>query len=723
VVSRTGTPIQTGAAAPARRAAGDAWAAWLSAERDRLPLWLPVALGAGIAIWFVLPWASWRLAAAALLLALAGAALLGGWRWPAGLALLALAGMAAVEVRIATNAHAVLPERSFAQVTGRLEAAEPQPFGGQRLLIAALPGQALPGGIQRVRITIRGESPRLPVGAQVSVRALLSPPAGAAVPGGYDVARRLWFDGIGATGVALGPVRVLAAPPPGPGLWLERRRAELQALITRRLPGEAGAVSAAFVTGRQGAIPPATAQAMRDAGLAHLLSISGLHIAVVVGGVALVARLLLALWPWAALRVPVPTIALAIGALAGIAYTLLAGAQVPTVRAAIGAAIVVIGLMLGRQALSLRLLGAAAMLILIVRPEALLGASFQMSFAAVIGIVALYESRVGRWLTAVREDEPWWQWLARGIASLLASGLVAEFALSGIGLYHFGRSGLYGVIANIIAIPFTSFVVMPALLLALLGEVLGQSWLWPLAGWAMQRLIDMADTTAALPGAVLSSAAIPPAAFALGIAGGLWLALWRTQLRWWGLAPIVIAGVLTWWAPLPDVLLSGDGRHAGLRLADGRVAHSRPRLGRFVLENWAEHVGADPEAALWWGTLPGARCSADACVADVERAGRRWRLLATTSREFIDRPLFEPACAAADIIVSDRRLPAWCQPRWLKLDAAALAQTGAVSIRLADRTMITAAASVGDRPWQASLSRQLPLRAPAADTGASRGRP
>uniref|UniRef100_UPI0018CC5485 ComEC/Rec2 family competence protein n=1 Tax=Sandarakinorhabdus oryzae TaxID=2675220 RepID=UPI0018CC5485 len=232
--------------------------------------------------------------------------------------------------------------------------------------------------------------------------------------------------------------------------------------------------------------------------------------------------------PWLVLRVPVPTLALAAGALAGLGYTLLAGAQVPTVRAVIAASIVVVGMMLGRQALSLRLLAAAAFAILAVRPEALLGASFQMSFAAVIGIVALYESRLGRWLTQPRDDENWWQFLARSAASLLASGLVAEFALAGIGLYHFGRSGLYGIAANLVAIPWASFVVMPALMLAMLGEALGLAWLWPLAGWAMAGLIHLADVTAALPGAVVTSAAIPGPVYALAAAGGLWLALWRS---------------------------------------------------------------------------------------------------------------------------------------------------------------------------------------------------
>ena len=707
MTSRRTAPVQTAAA---RVAAG--WARWLDAERAHLPLWLPVALAAGIALWFMLPWAPWRHAAAAAAAALALGLALAGLRPLAWASALLLAGLAAAELRVATNDHPVLAAREFASIVGVVEAAEPLPFGDQRLLIVPAPGGVLPGGIERLRLRLRGDQPRAAAGATVAARVLISPPAGMAVPGGYDAARRAWFDGIGATGTALGAVTVLAPPPPGPGLWLADIRQRLQKLITDRLPGEAGAVSAAFVTGWQGAIPPATAQAMRDAGLAHLLSISGLHIAVVVGSAALFVRALLGLWPWAVLRVPVPTLALAAGAIAGLAYTLLAGAQVPTVRAVIAACIVVAGMVLGRQALSLRLLAAAAFAILLVRPEALLGASFQMSFAAVIGIIALYESRLGRWLTAVRDDEPWWQWLARAAASLLASGLVAEFALAGIGLYHFGRSGLYGIAANLVAIPFTSFIVMPALMLAMLGEALGLGWLWPLAGWAMQRLIDLADITAALPGAVVTAAAIPAPVFALAAAGGLWLALWRSRARWWGLAPIAAALLLAQAAPVPDLLVTGDGRHVALRLADGRVAHARERAGDFLIDNWSETLGTDPAAAVWLGALPLARCSAEACAADVVRGGRRWRVLATTGRSLIPRAGFAPACAAADIVVSDRRLPAWCRPRWLKLDRAALAQTGATAIWLGSGLVVTAADSAGDREWQRQGNQTPPSGLP-----------
>lgn len=675
------------------------WHDWLSAERDRLALWLPVALAAGILLWFALPWAAWRAAAALGLLAVLAGSAISGLRPLALAAGFALAGMAAVEARVAGNAHAVLAERVVATFDAQVAAVEPLAGGGQRLVLAAVDG-ALPGGVARARLTLRGAAAPVPVGARVRLRGLLSPPAGAAVPGGLDLARRAWFDGIGATGVVLGPVTLLALPPPGPRLWLDGVRARLQAMIVARVPGEAGAMAAAFVTGQQRAIPMPATQAMRDSGLAHLLSISGLHIAVVVGGVALLARMLLALWPWLALRVPVPTIALGIGALAGVAYTLLAGAQVPTVRSAIAASIVVLGMMLGRQAISLRLLGAAALVILLVRPEVLLGASFQLSFAAVIGIVALYESKLGRWLAAAREDEPWWRALVRGAAALLASGLVAELALSGIGLYHFGRGGLYGIGANLIAIPFTSFVVLPSLMLALFAEALGLGLLWPLAGWAMQQLINLADVTAALPGAVITGV-VPAPAFALGAAGGLWLALWQTRVRWWGLVPIVAAVLIARTAPLPDMLVSGDGRHMALRLPDGRLAHSRERVGDYLLNVWSESIGADADAALWLGQTGVARCSPDSCLVDVVRGLRRWRVLATTSAALIPRETMAPACAAADIVVSDRRLPIWCQPRWLKLDRASLAATGAVAIRLSAGEVVTARDAVGDRAWQA----------------------
>jgi competence protein ComEC len=676
------------------------WWAFAEAERQSLALWLPVAFAAGVALWFILPWQSQRLALALAFGGAGAAALLLRWRPLAAVALLALAGMGAAEWRSARVAAPVLDRRLVTTFSGSIESIENRRDRNQlRMLITVDPGTGLP---PRVRLTVKGEPPPgLAPGARLRVRAMLSPPSGAAVPGGYDFARRAWFAGIGATGFPMGPLTVTAAAPvPRDALArLDAWRTRLTAHITDAVPGAAGAMAAAFVTGDQGRIPLETAEAMRDSGLAHLLSISGLHIAVVVGGVMWLVRRMLALSPFIALHWPVRSIAVGAAAVAGIAYTLLAGAEVPTVRTIIATLIVLLGVLVGREALSLRLLAAAAMLILAVRPEALLGPSFQLSFAAVIAIVALYESRLGTWLTTPGEHEGWPRRFARHGTALLVSGLVAELALSSIGLFHFNRAGLYGVFANLVAIPLSSFVIIPLLILALLADGIGLGGLvWPLVGMAMGLLIALAEATAALPGAVIRMTTMPDAAYALIIAGGLWLALWRSRVRWWGAGVLAAGLVMAALATPPDLLISGDGRHAAVRLADGRLAFLRNRTGAFLRDMWGDALATDGDARF--ADLTGMACSADTCVASIDRGGRRWRLLATVSRDFVDRTRFQPACAAADIVIADRNMPRWCQPRWQVFDRRTLRESGAVAVWLTAPKVQSANAAIGDHPWR-----------------------
>jgi competence protein ComEC len=700
VTSRSIGPVKAVSVQGIRAALAVRWWAFVDAERQSLALWLPVAFAVGVALWFVVPWQSQRIGVALAFAALALTGLALRWRLLLVVALLLLAGMAAAHWRSARVAAPVIAGRTITTVTGTVENVENRASRDQvRIVIAPDAATGLP---LRVRLTLRGAVPAgLAPGAGVRVRAALAPPAGAAIPGGYDFARRAWFAGIGATGYPLGPVTITAAAPPPVGVlaWIEGARADLTRRITAAVPGQAGAIAAAFVTGDQGAIPLETAAAMRDSGLAHLLSISGLHIAVVVGGMILLVRRTLALVPALALHWPVKGIAVGVAAVFGVGYTLLAGAEVPTVRTILATLIVLFGMVIGRDAFSLRLLAAAAFLILAVRPEALLGASFQLSFAAVIAIVALYESRLGRWLTVPGEDEGWPRRLLRHGIALLATGLVAELALSSIGLFHFNRAGLYGVFANMLAIPWSSFVIMPLLMLALLGEALGiGALLWPAVGWSMSLLIMLAETTAALPGAVVRMPAMPAGAYGLIIAGGLWLALWRSRVRWWGAAPFAAGLLLTLAAAPPDLLISGDGRHAALRLPDGRLALLRPRTGEFLRSVWGDAMASD--AAIDFADLPGMACSVDACVARIQRDDRTWRLLATRSRDLINRPDFEAACARADIVIAARRLPYWCRPRWQRFDRVRLEKGGAVAVWLSNGRVEAANDPSGDHPWR-----------------------
>lgn len=683
---------------------------WLEAERDQLFLWLPVALGAGIALWFVLPdRTGWTVALLLLsgLAAIAGAAARGG-RLPLVVAVAAATmavGLALIWLRSAMVAAPVLDRAAILRFEAQVERIDPLPPRGLvRVRLAPVRiveqlGKHGPKALPpHVRVNLRDDDvpAGLARGAVIRLGAQLLPPPPAALPGAYDYARVAWFDRIGATGRGFAPVE-LVTPASRPSGDL---RGRLSAHIQHRLGGGAGGIAAALATGDQGAIPLDDAEAMRRSGLAHLLSVSGLHITAVVGAVMLLSLRLLALSPWLALRAPLPLLAAGGGALAAIGYTILTGAEVPTVRSCVAALLVLLALAIGRQAVTLRLVATGALIVLLLWPEALVGPSFQLSFAAVTAIVALHEHhRVRSWFAA--HEEARWRYLLRQTASLLLTGIVVEAALAPIVLYHFHKAGLLGSLANIVAIPLTTFVIMPAEALALLFDAAGLGApFWWLAGAALDALLWIAHRVADAPGAVATLPSMPGAAFALIVAGGLWLGLWRTRWRALGLASIAVGALWTAIAPPPDLLVTGDGRHVAVRMPDGGIAMLRDRAGDYARTMLAENAGLDGEPLLL-SEQSEARCSADLCLIDRAVAGRRWRIVATRSPYHLPIGDFLAQCRGADIVISDRRLPRRCAPRWLRLDRATLARTGGIAISLATGTWRAVRRPGDGHPWVA----------------------
>lgn len=562
-----------------------------------------------------------------------------------------------------------------------------------RLVVEPQAGQGLPVRL-RLNVDRAQFDPAITTGASVRFRARLVPPPGAAVPGAYDFARVVWFRGIGAAGRALDPPLLVA--PPGQGSaarWIAELRRRLTAHVHDRLDGTAGGIAAALLTGDQGAIAPDDAEAMRTSGLAHLLSISGLHVAVVVGGVMLRALRLLALSRWMALHLPLPLIAAGLAALAGVAYTLLAGAEVPTVRSCIAALLVLVALALGREALTLRLVATGALLVLLLWPEALVGPSFQLSFAAVTTLVALHEMPLMRRLVE-RREEGMAARLGRAALETLLTGLAIEIALMPIAVYHFHKAGVYGAIANMIAIPLTTFVIIPLEALALALDLAGIGTpVWALAGIALDALVGLARWISSLPGALALLPAPPVGAFALMVLGALWLMLWRQGWRILGVAPLLAGLLLAIAAPRPDLFVTGDGRHVAIRHARGMIL-LRPRAGDYVRQMLGEMGGRTRDFAI--DGAPGARCSADACLVVLPQG---LRLLALRSRYHLDRNRLVELCGGADIVVSERVLPRGCRPSWLRADPLLLGRTGGLAIDLDRRLVITARAAVEDHPW------------------------
>lgn len=387
-------------------------------------------------------------------------------------------------------------------------------------------------------------------------------------PHGYDAARRAYFERVGGTGFTLGRCRPIAPPTlSDPMARLEVQMAAWRRALTEAIfaaaPNDGGAVGAALVTGDRSLMSEAAVVAFRDSGLGHMLSVSGLHMSLVGGGVFAGLWLLFALIPKLALFAPIKKWA-AIGALLALAlYLVVSGVSVPAVRSFVMAAVAFGAVLIDRPAISVRGLAAALAAVVLLTPEAVVEPGFQMSFAATGALVAYFEAarktpglndRAGLVIGAIQ-----WGWSA--VAGVLLISLVAGLATDPFAMFHFQRLTLYALPANLAVAPITSFVVAPA---ALAAAVLAPF------GWADAPLRVMADALlivvgigrmfADRPEAVISIAAAPASALSAAIVGMTWLFLWRGWVRWLGLLGFPVAVALTLMQPPAVAAFDGDAR-------------------------------------------------------------------------------------------------------------------------------------------------------------------
>ncbi len=578
----------------------------LATEEPRLVLWVPVAFGVGVAIYFALPGEppAWAGPGATLALGVcAFAAFRVGWRAIAflclGLALVAAGGTRAHWRGWEVAAPVLTRAWSGAELSGRVVASEIRPEG-RRLILDRLqmPGLAPDEIPERIRLRIPGEQVLPLAGQHVALRARIVPPPPPVAPGGYDFARWAWFERIGGVGSARGLVRIVGGEePPGWRLTLNAARTRLVAWVLERDPGPAGQISAALLTGEMGHISPDLMTAMRDSGLAHLLSISGLHITLVAGIVFFAIRRGIALVAPLALRVPAKKIAAVGGMLAITAYMLFAAPGVPTLRAWAMGCVVLTAILIDRSPVSMRLVAWAAFAILVAMPESLLGASFQMSFAAVLALIAAWEvtaPALRRWRDGMGAAGGGASWLVGALLTTTVAGL----ATAPIALYHFNRVTLYATLANLVAVPLTSFLVMPAAVLVFVALPFGSAELPLLAmNLGNDAVAAIAREVAGWPGATMNVPAMPVHGFALAALGGLWLALWRSRLRLIGI-PIIAAGLVTpWLAVPPDIRISGDARLVALRLDPGALALRGGGNVQLARETWLRRAGGAQEVA------------------------------------------------------------------------------------------------------------------------------
>ncbi|MGE0716169.1 MAG: ComEC/Rec2 family competence protein [Alphaproteobacteria bacterium] len=671
---------------------------------DRWALWLPVAMGLGVATYFTLadeP-ASWLGPAAfAGLLGLAAALRRNALGLAAGLFLAAGAlGFSAAQISALLAAAPRVEHRQGAvAIEGRIVEAGARP-NGVRLLLAPTRIEGWQGALpRRLRITFsaRLADPDVRPGRIASFRGVLLPIPAPAAPDAFDFQRQAFFQGLGGLGYATARLRTAAAPQTGGALeWVEGLRHDITQRIRTAIGGPAGAVAAALVTGERTAIPEEVNAAMRDTGLAHLLSISGLHFSLVAGLVFTGLRVLLAMVPALALRFPIKKWAAAAAIGAAFFYLLLSGADVPTQRSFLMIGIVFLAVLVDREAISLRLVAWAAAAILLVLPEALMGASFQMSFAAVLALVAAYEGGRDR-IRRLRQGTPLGRTLLY-VALVCLTTVIATTATTPFALYHFNRFAAYALPANLIAVPLTSFWVMPWAVIAVLAMPLGLE-AWPLAamGWGVEAIIAAATWIAAWPGAAWTVPAMPAWGIALFCAGGLWLCLWRQRMRWWGV-PVAFLGLLSISLPHPpDLLVDADARAVAVRGPAGYwIFEERP--APIVVETWLRRAAFD---RLGWpdgGADPTALPRCDDRLCRLRHGAERIAIART-------RNALTEACRTADVVIALVPMRWDCGRGVLAIDRSDLERSGAHALRLGgERQVRTTAAQRGRRPWVGSAA-------------------
>ena len=687
----------------------DRLAALVEAQRPHLALWIPVLFGLGIALYFALPVepAGWMLAALAgpIVVGLATLTRVGPLPRVLLLALLLPAlGFSAAALRSRHVAAPVLPYEMTANVEGRVIGLDRSATDRPRVLLdrVVIHGREPGETPARARISLDPATliDEIKPGMRLLGQARLSPPAAPAEPGGFDFRRLAWFERLGAVGYARTP---MVETEGGGGTGLRqlafRVRMAASAHIQARVPGQNGAFAAAILTGDRSGIDRSVEAALRDSSLYHIVSISGLHMTMLAAAVFAIIRYGLALVPRLALAWPLKKIAAVLALLAAGAYLVISGCEVPAQRSFVMTATVLVAVLLDRPALTMRAIALAALIVLVAAPESLTQPGFQMSFAATVALIAVYDALRTRSWWLHTQISPGWRF-AKPLLGIAVTSLVAGVATAPFSAFHFNALQQYGLLANLLAVPAMGIVVMPAAVVGILLAPFGLDWLpFQIVGLGMGYMIAVAEFVAGLGGAVTGVRAGPPASLGLIALGGLFLVLWIGKGRWLGFAPVAL-GVLLWAGHgRPDILIADTGRLFGIATEAGRVLSSDKGNG-FVATSWLEDDGDRASQVEAWarGRLERVRNRIEAPVPGLGR------LLYVGASDMSEA---ETACAESAILVA---------PNWegvpdgpcLFIGRGLLDRDGALAIDVTPRGLRVTGALAANRarPWTRSAAPQ-----------------
>jgi competence protein ComEC len=656
---------------------------------DTLILWLPVFLMAGMGGYFALT----REPATFLLVGAFGAALAiaaltwrlretRGWRWGVALIVGLTMGLLLAQLRTHQMDTKLLTERVWgATVSGTIDSAE-RAGAGWRVVLkdATLNNDAKTK--YKLRLSLRKKGEQYATGDALTVRAGLMPAGAPFAPGMFDFQRHAYFQGLSGYGYVTRVENHKPATNSGAQNKLEHYREWIAARIYQVLPQPEAGIVTALLNGQRAGIAKKTTNMLQASGLQHIISISGLHVGLLAGVVFYFTRLLMACSMRLALSWPIKKIAAFLALLAIIAYMFIVGTDPPTVRSVIMTGIILFAVMVDREAINLRLVAIAAMVILLIRPESVLDIGFQLSFAAVVGLVAFFQMTQHFW-----QREFWQSTILhkalRVLAMSVMTTLIATFATAPLTMAHFQKIPVLSMLANALATPLVAFLVMPGTFLAYLLMPLHIIGDWPiqLMGWGVTGILRVGEYVAALPSAVWRAPS--PSFFAVVILmiGVYQMLVGKERMRWLGLLPVLVAAGWMFSRTPPDLVMTPD---RVLAYVDHHRLYVEGRADRFQKDLLSQRLGKEKMQPM--------PCQDEIC--DIRIAQQQVRIIRTV-------PALKSACdKAPGLIVTRYYLDRTCEGA-LVVDRHLLERQGGIALWLGEKPVLrTVRKASSNRPWQ-----------------------
>jgi competence protein ComEC len=569
------------------------------AEHSRWVHWLPVGLIFGIGIYFTLPYEPSFLIYLFLLL-FGISAIFWGYKNPNfGLFTYFISGFCfgfcIIGVRVYFNAIEMFnTTQQTTNISGRIESIENHPYKNDGTYRIILDQVKINNAVYaaKLRLNISEElAQELQIHDQLKIKASIYPIPMPSSLYGYFARRAAYLQGIGGTArlsKILNHERAAAKP------FTQYRHTLTQNLLSH-LKEPYGAIASALVTGDRSYIPHKLRQAFVDAGLAHVLAISGLHLSLIAGLVFLCLRRLMCLWTAFSLAFSPKKVAACLAVIASMCYMAVANFGIPVQRSFIMITLAMLAVCLDRTVFSMRSLALAATIVLICFPESLLSASFQLSFAAVLGLLAFYESAWHTLQEKVFQSSSNFlslKKIAWGIFGIFMTTFIASCATTPFSVAFFQRFTAQAILGNLLAIPLVGFFVMPLGFFSVFSLTFGGSdilfWLWEKS---LNLLCLIAQQIALLPGAAIQVKAVPTNALVIFSIGMLWLCLWKKPWRWFGTIPIFLSVILWRTFELPFAYISQQCDVMAYHQGNIVYVCDDAKRNTFSVDAWAQEWG------------------------------------------------------------------------------------------------------------------------------------